>query len=167
MRLKKEEIKKIIPYDEPFLFVDEVEEIQENQISGFWQTSKDDWYFKGHFVDFKIMPGVLIIEAIAQLSTIFLRKEIGSSHKDYHFLAYQIRGIQFLAPVFPDQKIKLKAEILGIYDGPKDSLIFKIANVKGQAFVDDQLKAEARFSVAVVGKKDFEKKYVNFNKKSN
>ena len=78
MSLNKEQIKEIIPYQEPFLFVDGVEEIGENTISGFYQTSKDDYYFQGHFVDFKIMPGVLVIEALAQLSTILLRKKISS-----------------------------------------------------------------------------------------
>ena len=72
--LSKEEVKKIIPYDEPFLFVDGVEEISGNKIAGFYQTSKNDYYFKGHFVDFPIMPGVLVIEALGQLSTIFLEK---------------------------------------------------------------------------------------------
>ena len=75
MTLNKQQIKEIIPYAEPFLFVDGVEEIGENNIFGFYQTSNDDYYFKGHFVDFKIMPGVLVVEALAQLSTILLRKK--------------------------------------------------------------------------------------------
>lgn len=153
--LKKEEIKKIIPYEEPFLFVDGVEEIGENNISGFYQTSKNDYYFQGHFVDFKIMPGVLVVEALAQLSTILLRKKIGQNHQSYHFLAYDVRGCQFFKPIFPGDKIILKAEVLGIY--PRNST--KIAHVKSQALVDNDLKAEARFSVAIVNKKEFEEKY--------
>jgi len=153
--LSKEEIKKIIPYQEPFLFVDQVTEIGENEISGFYQTSPDDYYFKGHFVDFKIMPGVLVVEALAQLSTILLRKKIGKNHKDYHFLAYSVRSVQFLKPIFPGDKIDLKAEVLGIY--PTNST--KIANVKAQAFVNGDLKVETRFSVAIIKKKDFSKKY--------
>ena len=70
MELDKEQIKEIIPYAEPFLFVDGVEEIGENNITGFYQTAIDDYYFKGHFVDFPIMPGVLIVEGIAQTGTI-------------------------------------------------------------------------------------------------
>lgn len=155
MILDKEEIKKIIPYQEPFLFVDGVEEMTEDTISGFYQTSKEDYYFKGHFVDFKIMPGVLVIEALAQLSTILLRKKIGSDHQKYHFLAYDVRGVQFLKPIFPGNKITLKAEILGIY--PINST--KIAHVKSQALVEDDLKAEARFSVAIIDKKEFEQKH--------
>lgn len=151
----KEEIKKIIPYQEPFLFVDGVEEIGEDTIFGFYQTSKEDYYFKGHFVDFKIMPGVLVVEALAQLSTILLRKKIGENHKDYHFLAYDVRGVQFLKPIFPGDKIFLKAEVLGIYSTNSS----KIARVKGQVLVENDLKCEARFSVVIIPKKEFEEKY--------
>lgn len=154
MKLTKEQIKEIIPYDEPFLFVDEIEEMDENSISGFYQTSKDDYYFKGHFVDFPIMPGVLIVEALAQLSTVLLRKKIGPEHKDYHFLAYSLRGAQFLKPIFPGDKIILKAEVLGIY--PANGA--KIAQVKAQAFVKNELKSEARFSVVIISKEEFKKK---------
>lgn len=155
MVLNKEQIKEIIPYQEPFLFVEGVEEITENTISGFYQTSKDDYYFKGHFVDFKIMPGVLVVEALAQLSTILLRRKIGENHKDYHFLAYDVRSCQFFKPIFPGDKITLKAEILAIY--PTDET--KIARVKAQALVNNDLKSEARFSVAIVNKKEFEGRY--------
>jgi 3-hydroxymyristoyl/3-hydroxydecanoyl-(acyl carrier protein) dehydratase len=157
MILNKEEIKKIIPYQEPFLFVDGVEEIKENKISGFYQTSKDDYYFKGHFVDFKIMPGVLVVEAMAQLSTILLRKKIGENHKDYHFLAYDVKSVQFLKPIFPGEKIDIEAEVLAIYPLPDSET--KIARIKSQAFVNKDLKCEARFSVAIIKKEEFEKKY--------
>jgi len=158
--LSKEDIKKIVPYREPFLFVDTVEEIGKDKISGFYQTKEDDYYFKGHFFDFPIMPGVLVVEALAQLSSILLRKKIGNSHKNYHFLAYNVRGIQFLGPIFPGDKITLKDEVLGAYDAPPGSSAFKIAHIKGQALVGEELKCEARFSVVIVSKKDFDKKYV-------
>ena len=156
MRLKRKEIKEIIPYSEPFLFVDEAEIIGENEIEGSYQTRPDDYYFKGHFVDFKIMPGVLVVEAIAQLSTILLRKKIGENHKNYHFLAYDVRSVQFLKPIFPGEKIILKAEVLGVYPVSEKT---KIARVKGQALVGNDLKVEARFSVAIVDKKEFEERH--------
>jgi 3-hydroxyacyl-[acyl-carrier-protein] dehydratase/UDP-3-O-[3-hydroxymyristoyl] N-acetylglucosamine deacetylase/3-hydroxyacyl-[acyl-carrier-protein] dehydratase len=155
--MKKEEIKRIIPYDEPFLFLDEAEIVSENEISGSYQTKFDEYYFKGHFVDFKIMPGVLVVEAMAQLSTILLRKKVGENHKNFHFLAYDVRSVQFLKPIFPGDKIQLKAEVLAIYQIPESKN--KIARVKAQAFVEKDLKVEARFSVAIVDKKEFSKKY--------
>lgn len=157
MVLNKEEIKKIIPYKEPFLFVDEVKEIKENEISGFYQTSKDDYYFEGHFVDFKIMPGVLVVEGLAQLSTILLRKKIGENHKNYHFLAYDVKSCQFLKPIFPGDKIELRAKVLAIYEIPQTKM--KIARIKGEALVENDLKVETRFSVAIIEKEKFKEKY--------
>jgi len=155
--MTKEEIKKIIPYDEPFLFVNEAEIIGENEITGSFQTRVEDYYFKGHFVNFPIMPGVLIVEALAQLSTILLRKKVGEDHKNYHFLAYDVKSVQFFKPIFPGDKITLKAEALGIYSINEKA---KIARVKSQALVKNDLKCEARFSVAIVDKKDFKEKHV-------
>ena len=164
MMLLKEEIKKIIPYQEPFLFVDGVEEMEKNTISGFYQTSKEDYYFKGHFVDLKIMPGVLVVEALAQISTILLRKKIGENHKDFNFLAYDVRSCQFYKPIFPGEKIILKTDVLGIYEiksaSPEDTPAMRIAHVKGQALVENDLKCETRFSVAIIDKKEFEEKNV-------
>jgi len=157
MILNKEQIKEIIPYQEPFLFVDGVEAINENKISGFYQTSKEDYYFKGHFVDFKIMPGVLVVEALAQLSTILLRKKIGNNHKNFHFLAYDVRSCQFYKPIFPGDKIELVAEILGIYSLAEGEN--RLSKVKSQALVENDLKCEARFSVAIIKKEEFEKRY--------
>lgn len=150
--MNKEEIKKIIPYDDPFLFVDEAEIISDKEIVGYFQTKPEDYYFKGHFVDFKIMPGVLVIEALAQLSTILLRQKIGKNHKEYHFLAYDVRGVQFYKPILPEDKILLKAEVLGIYEN-------KISHVKAKALVKEELKCEARFSVIIVDKKEFVARY--------
>ena len=114
------------------------------------------------------MPGVLVVEALAQLSTVLLRQKIGESHKNFHFLAYNVRGVQFFKPIFPRDKIILKDEILGIYDIEKN----KIAHVKGQALVTravakggdeqssstrEELKCEARFSVVIVEKEEFKK----------
>jgi len=155
MSLTKDQIREIIPYQEPFLFVGGVEEMTEDTITGFYQTSKDDYYFKGHFVDFKIMPGVLVVESLAQLSTVLLRKKIGANHKNYHFLAYDVRSCQFLKPIFPGDKIDLKAEVLAIYPMPDSET--KIARIKAQALVGNELKAEARFSVAIVNKEEFQK----------
>lgn len=157
MILDKNEIKKIIPYEEPFLFVDGVLEMKEDEILGFYQTLPNDYYFEGHFVDFKIMPGVLVVEALAQLSTILLRKKIGEDHKNYHFLAYNVKSVQFLKPIFPGDKIDLFAQVLAIYPLPNSKT--KIARVLAKAFVKEELKVQARFSVAIVDKKEFEEKY--------
>ncbi len=151
MLLNKEQIKEIIPYDDPFLWVDEIESLEGDVIIGYKQTSPDDPYFKGHFTDFPIMPGVLVVEGLAQTGTILLRKKIGSSHKQKHLLAYQVRSAHFFKPIFPGDKIKYRVELLGFYG-------YKVANFKSEALVDDEKKCEVRFSVAVVDKSELEQK---------
>lgn len=151
MLLNKDQIKEIIPYKEPFLWVEEVEEIENNTIIGYKQTSPNEDYFKGHFVGFPIMPGVLVVEGIAQIGTILLRKKIGEGHKDKHLLAYQVRSAIFFSPIFPGDKIKYKVELLGYYNN-------KIANFKGEAWVGEIKKCEVRFVVAIVDKQEFGQK---------
>ncbi|XOA42725.1 MAG: nitronate monooxygenase [Candidatus Nealsonbacteria bacterium] len=152
MMLNKDQIKEIIPYAEPFLWVDEIESIEGNLIIGYKYTSLKDSYFKGHFVDFPIMPGVLVIEGIAQTATILLRKKIGKIHKQKHLLAHQVRSAFFYKPIFPGDKIRYEVELLGFYG-------YKIANFKGEAFVGDEKKCEVRFTIAVIEKKEFKEKY--------
>jgi 3-hydroxyacyl-[acyl-carrier-protein] dehydratase len=153
MTLDKDQIKKIIPYQEPFLFIDGIEEITENSISGFYKTSKDDYYFRGHLVDFPIMPGVLVIEGIAQTATLLLRQKLGKVHLKKHALAYQVKGVFFYKPIFPGDKIIYQVKLVSIYEE-------RIANFKGEAFVGEELKCEVRFSCVIVDKKEFQKKYV-------
>ena len=69
--LSKEEIKKIIPQREPFLMIDEVESFEPGQsATAYKNVDKEEWYFKGHFPDNPIMPGVLIAESLAQTGAV-------------------------------------------------------------------------------------------------
>lgn len=151
MLYSKEQIKEIIPYQDPFLWVDEIESIEGDTIVGFKQTSVDDEYFKGHFVGFPIMPGVLVVEGIAQTGTLLLREKIGKDHKKKHLLAYQVRSALFYEPIWPGDRIKYKVKLLGIYNA-------KIANFLGEAYVNESRKCEVRFSVAVIDKEEMEEK---------
>ena len=156
--LDKEQIKGIIPYDEPFLWVDEVESINADTIIGYKYTSPQDPFFKGHFVDFPIMPGVLVVEGAAQTATILLRQEIGKTHKQKHLLAYEVRSAHFSKPIFPGDKIKYEVKLLGFYGG-------KIANFIGKIFVEEDKKCEVRFTVAVVDKEEFARKKTQAERK--
>ncbi|MCP6719573.1 MAG: 3-hydroxyacyl-[acyl-carrier-protein] dehydratase FabZ [Patescibacteria group bacterium] len=148
MMLDKEQIKKIIPYDDPFLWVDEIESINEDTIIGHRQTSLEDSYFRGHFVDFPIMPGVLVIEGIAQTGTILLRKKIGEDHKNKHILAYQVEKANFYQPIFPGDKIEYRVKLLNFDNS-------KIASFEGEALVGENKKCQVKFLTAVVDKKQF------------
>jgi NAD(P)H-dependent flavin oxidoreductase YrpB (nitropropane dioxygenase family)/3-hydroxymyristoyl/3-hydroxydecanoyl-(acyl carrier protein) dehydratase len=152
MLYTKEQIKQTIPYDDPFLWVDEIEKIEGDVIVGYKQTLSLDPYFKGHFVDFPIMPGVLVVEGIAQTGTLLLRTKMGDSHKQKHLLAYQVRGAMFYSPILPGDRIKYRVQLLGVYNS-------KIANFVGEAYVGGALKCEVRFSVAIMDKEEMKKTF--------
>ncbi len=154
MLLTKQDIKNIIPYDDPFLWVDEVEKIEGDEIIAYKHTSQDDSYFKGHFIDMPIMPGVLVVEGLAQAGTILLRKKMGQGHERKHLLAYDVKSAFFYKPIWPGDKIKYKVELLGFYAN-------KIANFKAEAIVGDEKKCEARFVVAIVDKDEFKQEKIN------
>ncbi len=153
MLYNKEQIKKIIPYDDPFLWVDEIEKVEGDIVVGYKNTSPGDPYFKGHFVDFPIMPGVLVVEGIAQTATLLLRQKLGKDHKNFHLLAYQVRSAIFYSPIMPGDRIKYRVQLLGIYSA-------KIANFVGEAYVDNVLKSEVRFSVAIMEKDEMKEKFL-------
>jgi NAD(P)H-dependent flavin oxidoreductase YrpB (nitropropane dioxygenase family)/3-hydroxymyristoyl/3-hydroxydecanoyl-(acyl carrier protein) dehydratase len=153
MLYNKEQIKTIIPYDDPFLWVDEIEKVEGDIVIGYKNTSPDDPYFKGHFVDFPIMPGVLVVEGIAQTATVILRQKLGKDHKKFHLLAYQVRSAMFYSPILPGERIKYRVQLLGLYKE-------KIANFVGEAYVDNVLKSEVRFSVAIMGKDEMKEKFL-------
>jgi nitronate monooxygenase len=150
MLYSKEQIKQLIPYDDPFLWVDEVEKIENDTIIAYKKTSPEDAYFKGHFVDFPIMPGVLVVEGIAQTGTILLREKI-NDNKNKQLLAYQVRSAFFYEMILPGDYIKYRVRLLGIHAD-------KIANFVGEAYVGDNKKCEVRFSVAILTKDELKKK---------
>jgi NAD(P)H-dependent flavin oxidoreductase YrpB (nitropropane dioxygenase family)/3-hydroxymyristoyl/3-hydroxydecanoyl-(acyl carrier protein) dehydratase len=154
MLYTKEQVKQTIPYDDPFLWVDEIEKIEGDIIIGYKQTLSLDPYFKGHFVDFPIMPGVLVVEGLAQTGTLLLRTKLGASHKQKHLLAYQVRGAMFYSPILPGDRIKYRVQLLGVYNS-------KIANFVGEAYVGGVMKCEVRFSVAIMDKDEMKQKFVH------
>lgn len=152
MLYSREQIKKIIPYNDPFLWVDEVEKIEGDTIVAYKQTFRQEPFFAGHFTDFPIMPGVLVIEGIAQTATILLRQKLGPNHVSKHLLAYSVRGARFCSPILPGDTIKYKVQLVGFYGE-------KIANFVGEAFVDGELKTEVRFSVAIMDRAEMREKF--------
>ncbi|OYY58969.1 MAG: 3-hydroxyacyl-[acyl-carrier-protein] dehydratase FabZ [Polynucleobacter sp. 35-46-207] len=134
------QILKLLPHRYPFLLVDRVLEIEPRQsITALKNITMNEPFFQGHFPDFPVMPGVLIIEALAQTAALLTFSEVREENAIYYFAG--IDGARFKKPVLPgDQLImtaKLERERAGIYK-------FQV-----QATVDGELAAEANITCAV------------------
>ena len=146
-----EHIKKIIPYDEPFLFVDKVISLTNNRIVALKELSGKEDFFKGHFVGFPIMPGALTVEGLGQVATLLTRSNI-PNHQEKDVLAYKLKDVKFMAPVLPGSQLRYEVDLIA-----QDE---KGAIFKGKAFVKENLVAEAFFIVAIVNKSEFRAKYI-------
>ena len=134
----KEKIKSILPQREPFLFIDEVIEIQGDQkVVARKHISPDEGFFKGHFPGNPVMPGVLLIEAMAQTSILIYylcKPEIANSHPTYYL--GKVKS-EFLSPVLPNDDLIIEAYNIKITDTA--GVVNTIAKVK------DKVAAKAEF----------------------
>lgn len=116
-RMDKEKIKSILPHREPFLFIDEVVEIDEGRrIVAKKYIDPKEKFFEGHFPRKPIMPGALIIEAMAQASLILYytaRPQIAKTHPDYYLVK---ANTEFLSPVYPGDTLTVEAKSIKILD---------------------------------------------------
>lgn len=108
-----DEIKTLLPHRYPFLFVDRVLEIEEGKITGMKSVSINEPFFQGHFPNFPVMPGVLIVEALVQTAGIYAvlkMEENGDELKpDRKTFFTGIDGVKFKKPVRPGDKLILEA----------------------------------------------------------
>ena len=143
-------IKKIIPYGRPFIFVDKILSLEKGSIVGMKKLSPDEEFFKGHFVDFPIMPGALMIEGLGQTATLLVRYNL-QNHQEKDILAYKIKEASFTSPVFPGMEIRYEANLIAYDD--------RGAVINGKIYSGNNLIANASFIVAIVDKKEFRSKY--------
>ena len=109
--LNKEEIKKIIPQREPFLMIDEVESYTPGQSAvAYKNVSEDEYYFKGHFPGNPIMPGVLMVEALAQTAAVAILSM--EENKGRNALFGGINNLKFKRQVVPGDRLKLEVKII-------------------------------------------------------
>lgn len=138
--LNKEQIKEIIPHRDPFLLVDEILEMKTLEYAvGKLTLTGDEYFFKGHFPDYKVMPGVLILEAMAQTGAV-----AALSHEDYKGKIAFFAGadnVKFKNQVKPGDTIIMKVQI--------EKMKFGIGFGKGEAYVNDKLCASAVIKFAV------------------
>jgi beta-hydroxyacyl-ACP dehydratase FabZ len=138
-----EALKKAIPHRFPFLLIDKVTITEpEKTAVGIKCVSGNEPFFQGHFPERAIMPGVLIVEALAQVACALFLSRPAYKNKLAFFMGME--EIKFRRPVVPGDRLELKIEILKLRD--------KFGKAKGEAYVEGQLATEASFSFAVVDK---------------
>lgn len=136
-------IREIIPHRYPFLLVDRITYLEPGlKAQGYKNVTTNEPFFQGHFPGNPIMPGVLIIEALAQLGCIAML--VKEEYKNMIGLFAGIDNVRFKKPVIPGDKLELYVELLKL-KGP-------IGKFKGEAKVDGQLVAEAEILFALAPK---------------
>lgn len=139
--LNKEEIKNIIPQREPFLMIDEVESyIPGESAVAYKNVDINEWYFKGHFPGNPIMPGVLIVESLAQAGAVAILSM--DENKGKNALFGGIEKMKFKKPVIPGDRLKLEVKITK-RKGP-------IGVGEALATVDDKIVAKGELTFALV-----------------
>ena len=109
--MTKEEVLTKLPYSKPFLFVDEILTISENGVEGCYTFNEDLEFYRGHFVDNPVTPGVILTETMAQIGLVCL----GIYLLDINFnsktkIALTASAIDYLKPVFPNEKVLVISE---------------------------------------------------------
>ena len=137
------EIMRHLPHRYPFLLVDRVLECESGKrIKAVKNVTVNEPFFQGHFPGYPVMPGVLVIEAMAQVSAILAYVTRGERHNAKSLLFFAgIDGARFKRPVFPGDQLVLEAVELNVVRS-----VFKFA---AKASVDGELVAEAQLMAAV------------------
>ena len=144
MILNKEQIKSLIPHRKPFLFIEECKIIEKGKIGESWRIFHDDeYFFEGHFPDNPIVPGVVIVEAMAQTAGVVVSESL-SNNKDQSVLFMSISKAKFRKPVLPNYKIKFYVEMT--------NNVKNVYKFLGKAFHNDSLVSESEFSAMITSK---------------
>ncbi|ROQ92230.1 3-hydroxyacyl-ACP dehydratase FabZ [Desulfosoma caldarium] len=140
MEMNAEEILRRLPHRYPFLLVDRILEMKEEEITGLKNVTLNEPFFQGHFPAHPVMPGVLIMEALAQTGGVlaFALRETDSQGVVYFMGMDKVR---FRRPVRPGDQLILKLKLLR-RKGP----VFKM---KGEAYVGDELAAEGELLATI------------------
>lgn len=137
-------IQEILPHRYPFLLVDKIIELVPRQkIVGIKQVTVNEYFFQGHFPDAPVMPGVLIIEAMAQVGAILALREFEDRAGKIPFFS-GIERARFRRPVVPGDTLVLEVTALRIGS--------KVQKMQGFARVDGLLAAEAEI-MCIIGKR--------------
>ena len=111
--MKKETVLQLLPFQTPFLFVEELTYISENRSEGYYTFKNDEYFYKGHFKDKPITPGVILTEVMAQIGVvclgIYLLKKSFSEIKKPQ-IALTSNEVDFFLPVKPKERVNVVSE---------------------------------------------------------
>jgi len=144
--LTVEEISKMLPHRFPFLLVDRiVEVVPQKTIVALKNVTCNEQFFQGHFPEWKIMPGVLIIEAIAQAGAILLFSSIPDADRKFVVLS-KLDKTKFKRMVVPGDQLRLEVSWLRLKG--------KVCQMRGRALVDGEVAAEGEIFATILDLKD-------------
>lgn len=111
--MNTKEIIALLPYTDPFLFVDEIAEVTTHAINGSYTFKEESYFYKGHFKDHPVTPGVILTECMAQIGLvclgIYLLKD--KAALDTLQVAFTSADVSFLKPVYPNEKVTVVSEV--------------------------------------------------------
>ena len=149
MIIKSDEIKNLLPHREPFLFVDKCEIIEIGiKGIGYRKFLPNEFFFKGHFPELPIVPGVILIEALAQTAGIVVSKTFDENEKDRTVLFMSVSDAKFRKPVLPNDEISFEVELL--------NNVKSVYKFYGLAKNNSSTVCEAKFSAMITNKSSSE-----------
>ncbi|CAN5628198.1 3-hydroxyacyl-ACP dehydratase FabZ [soil metagenome] len=145
MKLGPAEIREIIPHRYPFLLVDKIEELEPGEMAiGVKNVTQNEPFFQGHFPDYPVMPGVLIVEAMAQVGAVGVM--VKEEYRDKLALFAGIDGVRFRRQVVPGDVLRMEVRI--------ERLKGRIGRGKGLATVDGEKACEAELMFAFADREE-------------
>src|SRR5512138_384199 len=140
-----EQIKRMLPHRYPFLLVDKIIFIDEASVVGIKNVTNDESFFQGHFVDEAVMPGVLLVEALAQVGGVLVLNTVEEPAR-YSTYFLKIDKVKFKQKVVPGDTVILKMEL-------SDIIRRGIVTMFGQAFVGNKLVVEGELTAQIIKNK--------------
>ncbi|MDI3542636.1 MAG: 3-hydroxyacyl-[acyl-carrier-protein] dehydratase [Candidatus Atribacteria bacterium] len=140
MELDVKKIQEILPHRFPFLLVDKIISLENDKVVGIKNVTMNEWFFQGHFPGNPIMPGVLIIESMAQVgATMMMNME---EFRDCTPYFTSLDGVKFRRPVTPGDQLVMEITLLKVRRG--------IGKLRGVARVNEAIVAEGEIGFSLV-----------------